>query len=184
MKKIGLFAIILFLIIPSFIRADVKYEEYDLLLNMMEELDVEVKEGDIVVNGIIKRDFTNEKDLNLLGEEIIKDLNIMGEEIDPLIAYEKNIENSYTKEVIFDEGFNQINYYGYDDNNNAFTVILSSYLDQATLIGETYLCINVIKDSDFLEINDIIEKIRHIFNISDSPMEITTCLIGEFLYNF
>lgn len=179
MKKMIIFGIILFLILPGITMADEKYEDYDLLLDMVNDLQGEVQEGDIVFNGVISQEFMEEEEMVKLGEEIKVDLNLLGREIDPLIVQEEVVENFYTKEVIFDRGFSQINYNGYDGNGNAITIILSSYLDTDTLKGETYLCINIVKVSDFLEINDIIDKVRNIFKISNEPIDITSALIAE-----
>ena len=180
MKKIIMYGIILSLLLPVITEAERKYDESELLWNFMDALGGECLESDYVFNGLILKEFVGEKEINLLGEEIKSKLNLMGEEIDPLIFYENLPEKHYTKEVIFDEGFSQIIYSGYDERNNSIAIILSSYLREENSQGETYLCINIIKNSDFLKNNDIIETVELLFKAYNSSVDTFICLVGEF----
>jgi len=178
MKKIISFAIILFLILSGTTKADNIYDDYNLLLDIANDMDTKVEEGNISFNGMIKDEFMNEKEITKLGEEIREDLDIEGEKIDPLIDNGKLSESYYTKEVIFDEGFSQITYIGHDTSNNKISIILSSYLDPQGVEAETYLYINIIKVDDFLKINDIIDDIDNIYRNFNISAEINSCLIG------
>lgn len=174
MKKVITIGIILFLILSGITKADNNYNDYYLLLDMVENMEGKTEEGNISFNGIIKDKFMNQEEITKLGESIRKDLNIDGNEIDPLIATTKLPENYYTKEVIFDEGFSQITYTKKDNEENFISIILSSNLNQNEVDGKTYLYINIIKKSDFLKINDIIDKIDRVFKASNQTMEITS----------
>lgn len=178
MKKIILIGLILFLVLSGVTKADTGYNDYFLLWDIVEDMEIEVDEGEILFSGIIKDEFINQEDITELGQEIRDKFNIKGKEIDPLIEYDELPENHHTKEGMFDEGFSQITYFGEDDDNNQTSIILSSYLNPDGIKGETYLYINIIKNSDFLEINDIIERVEDIFKDSDNPIETTSCLIG------
>lgn len=178
MKKIISIGIILFLLLSGITQADREYNDYFVLVDIADNIGSKIDKGEILFSGIIKDEFINQEDITKLGEEIKGKLNMQGKEIDPLIEYDRSIDNHHTKEEIFDEGFSQITYIGRDDRDNEMSIILSSYLNPDNVEGETYLYINIIKTNDFLEINDIIEKVEDIFKDSDNPIEITSCLIG------
>lgn len=178
MKKLILFAIIIALLIPIGSMAERKYDDQKLLYSLMDDLGGETKEEDIVFNGVIFDKFIKEDEMNLVGEEIKSKMGLLGIEVDPLIK-EDHREPFYTKEVIFEEDFGQITYIGRDKDKNYIAIILNSYSNQEELTGETYLYINIIKDSDFFEKNDIIEEVKFIYSIYNSNVEITSCLIGE-----
>lgn len=177
MKRVFIIAIILCLLIPIFTMADKKYKEFDLLTNVLSDLGGESFQADIVTNGIILDRFIERKEMEQLGGEILLKLGILGSEVDPLIAGNSASKNTYTKEVIYESDYSQIIYSGYDDNDNIVSIFLSSYIYEGKL-GETYLCINVIKDGDFSGINDIIEDIDLVFEKYDASMEMISCIIG------
>lgn len=178
MKKTLLFVIILSFIIPVLTLAGPKYEEKDILLSLLKDMEGEFLEGDIVINGTLTKEFMDENRLKVLGQDIKNKLGLLGEEIDPNMMDLDLEGNFYAKEEIFDIGYNQINYYGYENNQNPLTIILSSYDNGER--GETYLYINLIKREHFFGIDDIIKKVRSIFDLFEQPLEITTCIIGSF----
>lgn len=178
MKKIILFVIILSFIIPIFTQAENEYNQEEILLSILNSFDGDFEEGDITINGLLKEEFICDNELDKLGEGIIKKIGIIGEQAD------SNVDiigkKYYIKEEITDEGYKQINYFGFDSNGNPLTIIISSYLNEISQNGETYLFVNLIKKEQFLEKNDIISVAESIFKEFNQPMEITTCILGSF----
>ena len=178
MKKIILFVIILSFLIPILTQAEKKYNQEEILLSLLNSLDGEFEEGDISINGLIKEGFINHDELDKLGDETVKKLGIIGKEVADYVDI--NGKEYYIKEKISDEGYEQINYFGFDSNRNPLAIIISSYLNESSKKGETYLFINLIKREKFSANNDIIQLAENVFNEFNQPMEITTCIIGGF----
>lgn len=178
MKKVILLLIIIALLVPIGSTAETKYDEQKVLYTVMDELAAITKEEDTIFNGVIIDKFIEQDEAELVGEEVKNKIGLLGIEVDPLIN-SNYIGDYYTKEVIFEENFSQICYIGQDKYKNNIAIILNSYYHQEELIGETYLYVNVVKSSDFLRNNGIIEDVRSIYNMYNSNVEITSCLIGE-----
>lgn len=178
MKKIILFVIILSFLIPILTQAETEYTKEQILFSLLDSLDGEFEEGDISINGLIKGEFINDEELDKLGDETVKKLGIVGKQVAGDIDF--NGKEYYIKEKISDEGYGQINYFGFDLDKNPLTIIISSYLNESSKKGETYLFINLIKKENFLGNNDIIQLAENLFNEFNQPMEITTCIIGGF----
>ena len=182
MKKVILSVIIILCLIPVLTQATETKNQEEILFNVLENIEGEYVEGDISANGLLIEKFLNVQELDNLGREVVKSIGMEGKELE---KKSDNIDKqNYIKEVIDDEGYKQINYFGYDKNNNPLTIILSSYFTQDQTKGETYLYINLIKREHFLENNDIIEKINNLFTEYDKNVEFTTCLIGSFSGKF
>lgn len=175
MKKITLFAIILFLILPMTKSTGEVYREEDLLLNILEDFNANFLEGDINIGGTISNEFKYKKEIIDLSNEVIDDLGIIGSEAD----INRDITNLkgkyYIKEFIEDENSNQVSIYGYDKANNPISVVLMSYFDSETGKSETNLFINLIKQEKNLEINGIIDNVYRKYG---KPVDNTTCIIG------
>ena len=178
MKKLILFLIIIALLIPIGSKAETKYDEQKVLYTIMNDLEADTLEEDIIFNGVIIDRFIQQDEAEQIGEEVINRIGLLGTEIDPLISENYNGDH-YTKEVIFEKDFSQICYIGQDQKKNNIAIILNSYYHQDELFGETYLYVNIVKSSDFLKNNDIIEEVKSIYNMYHSKVEITSCLIGE-----
>lgn len=178
MKKIILFVIILSFLIPILTQAENEYNQEEILLSILNSFDGDFEEGDITINGLIKEEFIFDDELDKLGEEVIKKIGIVGEQADGNIDI--NGKEYYLKEKISDEGYNQINYFGFDAHRNPLTIIVSSYFNEISQNGETYLFINLIKKEQFLKNNDIISVAENVFKEYNQPMEITTCILGSF----
>lgn len=178
MKRFILFLFLITLLIPIGSTAEIKYNEEKVLQTIMDDLDGKIKEEDIIFNGVIIDKFIKENEMNSLGEDIKNKIGLVGIEIDSLIK-ENNNDDYYTKEVIFEENFGQICYIGQDKDKNRIAIILNSYYHQEDLTGETYLYVNIVKSSDFLKNNGIIEEVKSIYSNYISKVEITSCLIGE-----
>ncbi|MDR7869474.1 MAG: YwmB family TATA-box binding protein [Tissierellaceae bacterium] len=178
MKKFILFAIIITLLIPIGSAAETKYGELDVLYTIMDDLGADYLQEDIIFNGVILNRFIKIDEMEIIGKDLISNLKLLGTEIDPLISESHN-EKFYTKEIIVEENFGQICYIGQDKDKNNISIILNSYRHEEELIGETYLYVNIVKSSDFLKKNDIIEEIKSIYEMYNSKVEITSCLIGE-----
>lgn len=179
MKKIITFGLILFLLIPIFIKAEKTDSEWDVLEEILYDLEGEPSEGDIVFNGVILDSFIKQDEINRLGEKIVENLELVGEEIDPFILQDKTIGEYYSKMVIFEEDYSQINYDGYDYNGNQIFINLNSYINEEINLEETSLSISIVKDDDFFEINDIMEKIETIYEDFNCEWDLTSCLIGK-----
>jgi len=182
MKKVVLFVIIIFCLIPMLTQAkDIKSQE-EVLLSILDTIGGEYIEGEISANGLLMEKFLSREELDKHGQVIIKDIGLVG--------IEKNLnsdfieKNYYVKEEINDKDYKQINYFGFDNDNNPLTIILSSYLDKDLNSGETYLYINLIKEEHFISNNDIINRIENIFKKYENKVEITSCIIGSFSGKF
>lgn len=178
MKKVLLFVIIIFCSIPILTQAkDIKSQE-EVLLSVLDTIGGEFIEGEISANGLLIEKFLSIEELDKLGQETITTMGLVG--------IEKNLEsdflekNYYVKQNINDEDYKQINYFGFDKDNNPLTIILSSYVSSDENIGETYLYINLIKEEHFISNNDIINKVENIFEKYKNNVEITSCIIGSF----
>lgn len=178
MKKVLLFVIIIFCSIPILTQAkDIKSQE-EVLLSVLDTIGGEFIEGEISANGLLIEKFLSIEELDKLGQETITTMGLVG--------IEKNLEsdflekNYYIKQNINDEDYKQINYFGFDKDNNPLTIILSSYVSSDENIGETYLYINLIKEEHFISNNDIINKVENIFEKYKNNVEITSCIIGSF----
>lgn len=183
MKKIILYLSLIALLIPLGSTAETRYEdENSILYSIMDNLGAETREEDIIFNGVILDRFIGPEEMDLLGEEIKSQIGLLGIEVDPFIS-EENTDEHYTKEVLFEEDFGQIYYIGQDKDKNNVAIILNSYNHQEELFGETYLYVNIVKTSDFLKKNDIIEDVKTIYNNYNCKVEITSCLIGEISNN-
>ena len=179
MKKIIIFGLILTLLIPIFSKADSSKGDLDVLEEMLYDLDGQATEVDIAFNGVIEENFLGEKDINVLGEKIISEIGLVGEEVDPFILQKIDLNEFYSKMIIFEDNFSQINYDGYDMYENKISVNLNSYLDEELGIGETTLSISIIKNDHFFKNNDIIDKIENLYKELDSEVDITSCLMGK-----
>lgn len=161
-KFLILTVIIIILLIPIFGSARGKNEEINILEDMLEELGGEFLEGDLNMGARILEKFSGEEDIKSIGEDIKLKMDL----------------NKLEEEFIFEENFNQLNIYAYDEEENPITIMISSYLDPYTNIAETTLFINLIKRGKNFDINGIIEKIETIFNEYNKAIDITTCIIG------
>lgn len=180
MKKFILTAIILIILFRTNIIAENKFEDGQVLRSILSDLDAEQIEEDISINAKILDEFTYENEMKELGEMIKNRVGLVGVEIDSLIEYDILPKKFFTKTVIFEEDYSQINYSGFDRNKNRIEIFLSSYLDKEMDLEETYLYINIIKSKHFDWKNDTIENIKDIFEEFDGEVEITTCVLGDF----
>jgi hypothetical protein len=182
LKRFIFFAIIVALLIPIGSTAETEYDELGVLYSIMNDLEADTKEVDIIFNGVILDRFIEADEMESIGKELVTKLGLLGIEVDPLKG-EYHDSVYYTKEVIFEENFGQIYYVGQDIYNNNIAIILNSYMHAEELIGETYLYINIVNNSDFSQKNDIIEEVNSIYEIYNCKVEITSCLIGEISNN-
>lgn len=175
MKKIILFAIIFICLLPVLTSANDLSAENDILLTILKDMNGELLEGDFSANGLLIERFLSEEELDNLGEDIVEYLDLQS------LENAKNTEktrNGYVVEKIIENSYRQINYFGTDKNDNPMTIILSSYLNEESNKGQTYLYINLIKKEQFNKINDIIVKVKYLFEKYEKNVEITTCLVG------
>lgn len=177
MKKIILLVIILSCILPILTKAEEKLTEDEILMSILDSLGGEYLEGDISINGSLLDKYLEVDELYSLGDQIKDTIGLIGEEADKSVDIMG--KDYYIKEEILDDGYNQINYFGFDKLKNPLTIIISSYKNEEEK-EETYLYINLIKKEHFLEFNDIIYRVKGIFKGYNRPVEITTNLIGSF----
>lgn len=180
MKKLVLIGIILTILFKTTIIAENKFEDGQVLRNILEDMDATQLEEDISINAKILDRFIYEDEMEKLGEEIRDNIGIIGTQIDPLIEYDILPETFFTKTKIFEKNFSQVNYSGFDKDKNRVEIFLSSYLDEDENLNETYLYINFVKRKQFWNKNDTMENIKSIFEKFDSKVEITTCVLGDF----
>ncbi len=178
MKKFIIFAIILFLLIPTITTAGRKHSEEYVLGGILEKLQGDFLEGDLNMGGIILDEFISQETMEYMGEQVRDLLGIVGEEVDINRDITDLEGQYYTREIIYEKGFNQMSIYGYNSNGNIVTAIIASYLSPEMNKGETTLFINLIKDKQNFSINGIIDRVEGLFNDYGKPLEITTCIIG------
>ncbi len=195
MKKILLIAIILLVLIPYFTQASSEKNDEEILLSIMDDLDGKLLETDIGASEKIIDSFLSLSQLDKIGQDLLKPMGMIGEE--GKVSSEEIEEAYFIKEVIQDEGYNQLSYFGYDNKRNPLTIILTSYINMDQK-GETYLYINTLKKASeslnhpldkkylllnkmgiFDENNDIIDKVKNIYLKFNKEVNVTTCLIGE-----
>lgn len=177
MKKVLLFVIIILCLLPVLTQASEELSQEQVLLSILNELNGDFIEEDISANGMIKEGFLDVNELDKIGQEVINYIEILGIEKD--INFGTPNEAYYVKEEISDDGYNQVSYFGYDNNRNQLTIILSSYIN-IDENGETYLYININKREIFVENNVIMDRVKNLFSSFNSNVEITTCILGEF----
>ncbi len=178
MKKFILFAIIVVLLIPIGSSAETKHQELDVLYTIMDSLQGQTNEEETIFNGIILDRFIDTEEMEAIGDMIVSKLGLIGLESDPNTS--NNLKSGYyTKEVKAEENFRSIHYMGQDKYKNNIIIILTSYNYEEELTGDTYLCINLVKNSDFLAKNDIIEEVKSIYTMYNSNVDIVFCLLGE-----
>ena len=184
MKRFNKFlfvGIIISLLIPVFALCEQKPKDRDLLMGLLEETGARYLEGDINIGGTIIDRFIGEKEIEEIGNEIRICLDIKGDLMVDEEIFGMELEGGYYwKNIIKEDGFIQLMVQGFDDQDNFITFTLSSYDDVDAGDGETSLFINIIKKSQFVEINDIIEKIESFFNQYDEAISVTTCIVGTF----
>ena len=178
MKKVFLFVIIVFLLVPTFSIANTKYNENDVLTGILKEMKGEFLEGEIKIGGVILDEFISKERIKEIGKEIKDDLELIGEELDQNRGDLFLEGNYYLIEEIYEEGFNHLTIYGYSVEHNPVTIMVSSYFSPEINIGETTLFINIIKSDKNFNINVIIGNIENIFRAFGKTAEITTCVIG------
>lgn len=177
MKKIALFVIIILCLLPVLTQAKDDIGQQEVLTDILRTMGGDFIEEDVSANGLLVEKFLNVEELDNIGQDIIRFMGLVGEERTSDIDI--NNGNYYVKEVIKDEEYRQINYFGFDENKNPMTIILSSYVNMDQK-GETYLYINFINKEIFVGINDIIVRIENLFKDYQKEVEITSCIIGEF----
>ena len=157
-------AIILILILaPTFIQANTTTSQEEIMVSILDELDGNYIRGDISANQMIYESFYDLDALEGFGQDIKEHFQV--KESNRFIQNEKN--------------YCQINYYGYDNNSNEITIILSSYLNEEDKNGGTYLYLNFLNTEQFLPINDIIENVDLLSSRYNSKVEITTNIVGK-----
>lgn len=154
--------IILLILAPVLIQANSTTNQEEIMKSLVDDLKVSYIKGDISANQRINEKFMELDTLEGIGYNIVENLDMI--EIDRLTQEEKN--------------YSQINFYGYDKENNQLTIILSSYFNEEQEQGETYLYINFLNKEHFLNINGIIEKVESIFNNFNVNAEIATNIEG------
>ena len=156
-------AMILILILaPVLIQANSSLDEEEIMVTILDDLEGEYTKGDISANQKIYKKFLELDVLEGIGYNIKENLEM--EEMDRLVQNEKD--------------YCQINFYGYDKDDNEIAIILSSYYNENTENGDTYLYINFLNKEKFLNINGIMDNVKNIFNNYDVDAEITTKIEG------
>lgn len=166
-NKYILWGIIFSLLIPIIVLSAGRneIEEEDLLLEIHDGLEADFSEENIDLGGKILDHYIEEDNLREIGDEL-KDILDIDEDVE--------------EDFIEDDGFIQLFLYGFYQSNNPVTIILSSYKDMENNQGETSIFINLQKKEQFIEFNDIIEKIRYFYDGYEMPVDVTRCIIGTY----
>jgi len=162
MKK-TLAIVLLLLLVPAFIQANHTTDQEEIMKIILDDLEGNYLKGDISGNQRIYEKFMGLDVLEGIGYNIKENLGMTE-------------TDRRTQE---DDNYNQMNFYGYDKDENQLTIILSSYFDEEIDKGETYLYINFANQEQFLKINGIIDDIDNIYNDYNVNAEITTNIIGS-----
>ena len=176
MKRYILFVIIILCLLPVLTSATYLEEGDQPLLTILNHVGAEFIEGDFSANGIIADKFLSEEELDNLGKELIDYFEMMGKEG---TKYTEISANHYVKEKILEETYRQVSYFGFDKDSNPLTIILSSYLNVENQKSQSYLYINLVNKKQDSQINDIILKVKSLFDKYERNVEITTCIIGS-----
>src|SRR5699024_10934846 len=140
MKK-TLAIVLLLLLVPAFIQANHTTDQEEIMKIILDDLEGNYLKGDISGNQRIYEKFMGLDVLEGIGYNIKENLGMTE-------------TDRRTQE---DDNYNQMNFYGYDKDENQLTIILSSYFDEEIDKGETYLYINFANQEQFLKINGIID---------------------------
>lgn len=181
MKKILVFALILLITIPYFTQAGSGKGEEEVLLSIMNELDGDFLEADISASEKIMDGFLSVSQLHKIGQDVLDSIGMVGEERN--VSSLDLEEGYYIREVIEEEEYNQVSYFGYDQHKNSLIIMLTSYVNGDEK-GETFLYVNVTKKEIFEGNSDIINKVKDIFVKYNKEVNITTCLLGELIGKF
>lgn len=160
-RTIGI--IILLILVPVFIQANHTTDQEEIMTSILDDLDGNYIRGDISANQRINDKFLELDVLEGIGYNIEENLGM--EEIDRQTQEEKN--------------YSQINLYGYDKDDNEMIVILSSYYNESSEQGETYLYINFLNREQFLNINGIIDNVKDLYKNYNAKVEITTNIVAS-----
>ncbi len=176
MKKVFSVAIIFLILIPYFTQASSGKSEEEILLYIMDELDGNVIKEDISASEKIIDNFLSVSELDKVGQDVLDSMGMIGEE--SKLSSKEMEEGYYLKDVIQDEEYHQVSYFGYDSNKNPVTIILTSYINLDEN-GETFLYINKLKREIFVEDSGIIDEVKSVFLKFNKEVNVTTCFIGE-----
>lgn len=158
-------AIILTLLIPIFALSETK--DKDLLVDLLEEMDADFVEGNVDMGGVINHSIVDRPEIEGIAEEVRDHLEIQE-------------GRSYRECITEEDEYIQLMGQGYDSSQNYIIFTLSSYKDLGNSHGETFLFINCIKKEQFIEFNDIINKVEKFFDKYDATVDITKCVIGTY----
>lgn len=161
-RTIAMILILILVLVPTFIQANNTKDQEEIIATILDDLDGSFIKGDISANQKIYQKFLELDVLEGIGYNIEENLEMI--EIDKLTQNEKN--------------YNQINFYGYDMDNNQITIILSSYFNEEIDEGQTYLYINFLNKEQFLNIDGIMDNVEYIFNNYGVDAEIATNIEG------
>lgn len=178
--KLLLTGIILTFLFNTNIIAEDKFDDGQVLRNILQDFHGDEIEEDTSFNGEIIDEFLGREDMLKLAYNIKDQIALVGEEIDPYIENHNLPEEFFIKEEIFEKNYGQVSYSGFDKDKNYLEIFLTSYLDEEMDIEETYLYINCVKTEEFSKKNDSLDKIKGIFNEFTPNVEITTCITGAF----
>ena len=146
--KLLLTGIIITFLFNTNIIAEDRFEDGQVLRDILQDFHGEEIEEDTSFNGEIIDEFLGREDMLKLAYKIKDQIGLVGEEIDPYIENDNLPEEFLIKEEIFEKNYGQVNYSGFDKNKNYLEIFLTSYLDKEMDIEETYLYINCIKTGE------------------------------------
>lgn len=150
------------------------------MVESLEEIGADIVEMDINFGGAINEKFLSESEIIELGRGIKEKMGIVGEKVEGNF-YEKNYDSDcYSENITVEDHSIQYNIWGKNENGEAISIFVTSYLDKESGSGETTVFVDMIKTEEYGRIDEIMEKRRAIFKQNENKAEITTCIIGSF----
>lgn len=164
-KSIIITGFILILLISSSCSGSESQNE-NLLFEMTEGIGAKFLKMDVNYGGKLNDSFSQIRDINIIGAKLKDEMGIVGENLD--------------KEIITEDNFNQYTIWGRNEIGDDITIIITSYADKETGIGETTFFVDTVLNRKYDGIDQIIEEKSEILKQNGVEAEVTTCIVGTF----
>lgn len=169
LKKLFCFGLIVILSVFNYLTSFSNDKGIKVLNNVIEAVNADIKSININANGKISNDFLNRNDLINLKNKIIKELNDIYIDLDKYST--KIYETNNKVELIFNSK---------EKKNDLLNLILISYKDNLNDFKQTLLIFDITYNNKKVDINNVYNKIKEIYNKFNGETKITTCYTASF----